>query len=554
VCSLDPLAAARECLARHFGYPEFRAPQARVIEAVLAGKDVLAVLPTGGGKSICFQVPALLSPGVTLVISPLISLMQDQVSAACARGLPAGAMNSSLSAREQRALLDQAAAGRLKLLYTSPERLRRLSRELEERGVRPSRLAVDEAHCISEWGHDFRPAYRALRRYRAALGWPPAVALTGSATPDVRRDIARCVGLGTGRSLVSVVGSFDRPNLWFGVVPVRSEAARMSALLALLRREAALSIVYAPTRGLVEELARVLLESGFRARAYHAGLDTASRKEVLGGFLRDDIGVVVATCAFGMGIDKPNVRLVVHWTLPATPESYYQEAGRAGRDGDFARCVLLYRPGDAAMPLRQLEVTFPDEALAERVWSGKTSPDRLPRNVRDALDRLRGELRPDLGRVDWRPVRRRREAARARVAVVDHYAADRRCRRAALLAYFGESKARCTGCDVCGRNGPAPVRDRDAERRLARLRVALSHTRALWGGCVLDPEALRRVAVEVPAGAAELAAIPGVGPIVAARYSRTILAALGRLEAPAAEPAPPCGSPAGRDRGADPGR
>jgi ATP-dependent DNA helicase RecQ len=327
----------------------------------------------------------------------------------------------------------------------------------------------------------------------------------------------------------------------------------MSALLALLRREAALSIVYAPTRGLVEELARVLLESGFRARAYHAGLDTASRKEVLGGFLRDDIGVVVATCAFGMGIDKPNVRLVVHWTLPATPESYYQEAGRAGRDGDFARCVLLYRPGDAAMPLRQLEVTFPDEALAERVWSGKTSPDRLPRNVRDALDRLRGELRPDLGRVDWRPVRRRREAARARVAVVDHYAADRRCRRAALLAYFGESKARCTGCDVCGRNAPAPVRDRDAERRLARLRVALSHTRALWGGCVLDPEALRRVAVEVPAGAAELAAIPGVGPIVAARYSRTILAALGRLEAPAAEPAPPCGSPAGRDRGADPG-
>jgi RecQ family ATP-dependent DNA helicase len=527
VSAKDPLAAAREYLARHFGYPEFRAPQARVIEAVLAGKDVLAVLPTGGGKSICFQVPALLSSGVTLVISPLISLMQDQVSAACARGLPAGAMNSSLSAREQRALLDQVAAGRLKLLYTSPERLRRLSRELEERGVRPSRLAVDEAHCISEWGHDFRPAYRSLRRYRSALGWPPAVALTGSATPEVRRDIARCVGLGTGRSLVSVVGSFDRPNLWFGVVHVRSEAARMSALLALLRREAALSIVYAPTRGLVEELTRVLRESGFRARAYHAGLDGATRREVLDGFLRDDIGVVVATCAFGMGIDKPNVRLVVHWTLPATPESYYQEAGRAGRDGAFARCVLLYRPGDAAMPLRQLEVTFPDEALAERVWSGVTSPDRLPRSLRDALERLQGELRPGRGPVNWKPVRRRREAARARVEVVDRYAVDRRCRRSALLAYFGEAKARCTGCDVCGRIAPAPVRDPEAERRLARLRVALSHTRALWGGCVLDPETLRRVAVEVPAGEAELAAIQGVGPIVAARYSRTILGALG---------------------------
>jgi ATP-dependent DNA helicase RecQ len=527
VPALDPLAAARECLVRHFGYPEFRAPQARVIQAVLAGKDVLAVLPTGGGKSICFQIPALLASGVTLVISPLISLMQDQVSAAGARGLPAGAMNSSLSAREQRALLDEVEAGRLKLLYTSPERLRRLSRELDERGIRPSRLAVDEAHCISEWGHDFRPAYRALRRYRAALGWPPAVALTGSATPEVRRDIARCVGLGTGRGLVSVVGSFDRPNLWFGVVRVRSEAARMAALLALLRREAALSIVYAPTRGLVEELARVLCESGFRARAYHAGLDGATRRDVLGGFLRDDIGVVVATCAFGMGIDKPNVRLVVHWTLPATPESYYQEAGRAGRDGDFARCVLLYRPGDAAVPLRQLEVTFPDEALAERVWSGETPLDRIPRNVRDALERLRGELQPGRGLVNWKPVRRRREAARARVEVVDHYAADQRCRRSALLAYFGESKTRCTGCDICGRSAPAPVRDAGAERRLTRLRLALSHTRALWGGCVLDPETLRRVAVEVPAGEAELAAVPGVGPIVAARYSRTILAALG---------------------------
>jgi RecQ family ATP-dependent DNA helicase len=527
------LAPARECLARHFGYPDFRAPQARVIEAVVAGKDVLAVLPTGGGKSICFQVPALLASGVTLVISPLISLMQDQVSAACARGLPAGALNSSLSVREQRALLDRVAAGQIKLLYTSPERLRRLSRELDERGVRPSRLAVDEAHCISEWGHDFRPAYRALRRYRAALGWPQAVALTGSATPEVRRDITRCVGLGSGRSLVSVVGSFDRPNLWFGVVRVQSESARMSALLALLRREAALSIVYAPTRGLVEELARVLIESGFRARPYHAGLDGAMRKDVLGGFLRDEIGVVVATCAFGMGIDKPNVRLVVHWTLPATPESYYQEAGRAGRDGAFARCVLLYRPGDAAMPLRQLEVTFPDEALAERIWSGETSPDRIPRNVRDALERLHGELRPDRGSVDWRPVRRRRDAARARIDVVDRYALDRRCRRSALLAYFGETRARCAGCDVCGERGPAPVRDPAADRRLARLRIALSHTRALWGGCVLDPETLRRVAVEAPGTEAGLAAVPGVGPVVASRYSRTILAAL-ELESRAA--------------------
>ncbi len=520
------LAPARASLLHHFGYEDFRPLQTRVVRALEQGSDVLAVLPTGAGKSICFQVPAMLRREPTIVISPLISLMQDQVAAATARGIPAAAMNSTLSSRAQRDLMQQVARGEVRLLYTSPERLGRLTNDLAARGVRPGLLAVDEAHCISEWGTDFRPAYRTLRRLRARLGWPQVIALTGSATPAVRRDISRALGLGRGRGVQLVLGSFDRRNLWFGVACVRDERERLRALIASLRLQDELAIVYAPTRNLVEELARVLGNAGFRAAPYHAGLSAAARREVLSRFLTNELGVVVATCAFGMGIDKPNVRLVVHWILPPTPEAYYQEAGRAGRDGGLARCILLSRPGDSVLPRRQLDITFPPERLAEQVWSGHADPARLPANLRTSLERLHRELRPAPGRVDWEPIRQRRQQAEERIAVMERYAQARRCRRAELIGYFGERIARCSGCDVCSGAPSRALSRPDAERRLTRLRAALGHLGAPWGGCPLEPETLRRLAHQPPANAAELAAVEGVGRVLAGQFGRTILKAL----------------------------
>ncbi len=524
-----PLAPARARLRFHFGYEDFRPLQTRVVGALEQGSDVLAVLPTGAGKSICFQVPALLRSEPTVVVSPLISLMQDQVAAAVARGIPAATINSTLSPAAQRALLERVVEGTVRLLYTSPERLGRLAADLEERGLRPGLLAVDEAHCISEWGTDFRPAYRTLRKLRARLGWPQVIALTGSATPAVRRDVSRALGLGQGRPVSQVLGSFDRRNLWFGVARVRDERERLRALIATLTLQDALAIVYAPTRNLVEELARVLGNAGFCAAPYHAGLTPATRREVLTRFLGDQLGVVVATCAFGMGIDKPNVRLVVHWALPPTPEAYYQEAGRAGRDGGLARCILLYREGDAGLPRRQLEVTFPPEPLAEEVWNGRKDPSRLPANVRASLDRLHRELRPDRHRLEWGPVRRRKRQAEERIGVMEHYAKDRSCRRAALIGYFGEDIARCTGCDVCSGAPTRPMPRPGAERRLSRLRTALGHVHAPCGGCPLEPETLRRLANQTPATESELAAVEGVGRVIARRFGRTILLALNEI-------------------------
>ena len=517
-------------LQHHFGYRELRPLQARVVAALEEGRDVLAVLPTGAGKSICFQIPALLRSAPTIVVSPLISLMQDQVAAARARGLPAAALNSSLSAQAQRDALERVCSGEDRLVYTSPERLPRLAAELTRRGIRPALLAVDEAHCISEWGSDFRPAYRSLRKTRAALGWPQAIALTGSATLAVRGELSRAIGLGRARGQSTILGSFDRRNLWFGVARVSSERERLNALIEALRWQQALAIVYAPTRSLVEALTRVLREAGFQAAAYHAGLGSKARRETLEQFLTDRLGVVVATCAFGMGIDKPNVRLVVHWTLPATPEAYYQEAGRAGRDGGLARCLLLYRGGDAELHRRQLEVTFPPERLAARVWRGETSAGRVPANVRASLERLARELRPERGEPDWGPVRVRKQAALQRIEVMDAYARGASCRRRALIGYFGERLARCSGCDVCSRTPPRPVSDPEADRRLGRLRLALGHVAFPWGGCALEPEVLRRLAVNPPGTAGELTAIEGVGGAVVDRFGRTILQALSGAE------------------------
>jgi ATP-dependent DNA helicase RecQ len=518
------MGEARLLLQHYFGYQEFRPAQRPVLESIFEGRDTLAILPTGGGKSICFQIPAMVLGGLTVVVSPLISLMQDQVEAAHARGLPAACLNSNLGAAEQRAVRLALDDGSLRLLYVSPERLERLSAELAESHVRPRLFVVDEAHCISEWGHDFRPSYRKLSRARFRLGSPQTVALTGSATPEVRSEIVSSLRLR--HDCARHLGSFNRPNLWFGAVAVSSERERLRALLALVRGDDALAIVYAPTRSSTEAVARALTNAGHRAAPYHAGLTKSRRAATLDDFLRDRIDIVVATCAFGMGIDKPNVRLVVHWTAPPTPEAYYQEAGRAGRDGEFARCVLLWRKSDTDLHRRQLDVTFPPRRLLERVWSGPKGQIGVPRNVLESAERLRRELRPERGPVDWRPVVNRRHRAEGRIRAVEDYARSSGCRRARLVGYFGEELKHCSGCDQCGKRRPAPPTQPDVAERLTRLRGALATHKTMWGGCPLEPDVLLRLARNPSQSIESLAGVPGVGVAIAERLGGTILRAL----------------------------
>lgn len=524
------LADARRLLHRHFGFATFRPAQREVVQSVLTGRDVLAVLPTGAGKSACFQVPALALDGLTVVVSPLVSLMDDQVAAARARGIPAASLHSAVAAPDREAALGALRERALRLLYLSPERLGRTAVELRRVGGAPALLAVDEAHCISEWGDDFRPSYRALRRARYLLGDPPTVALTGSATPAVRRDIIDSLGLGragaTQRPVAVHVGSFDRANLWFGALRVRNDRERLDRVADLLRAGDGLSLVYAPTRRVTERLAAAIRRMGFRSACYHAGLEAGQRSAVLAAFLGDRLDVVVATCAFGMGIDKPDVRLVVHWVAPPTPESYYQEAGRAGRDGRRSRCVVLWHPDDGVIHRRQLDVTFPDARLVEAAWHDPARLRRLPNGVAASVERLRHELRPDRGPVDWAAVRVRRRRAEARLEVMRAYLETRGCRRARLLAYFGEIGVRCSGCDRCGGSFIAARLPAAAAGRLARLREAVGSRRGAWGGELFEPETLVRLALHPPADGAALAAVPGVGPLLAEQLGATLLDAL----------------------------
>ena len=360
------LADARRALRDRFGYEGFRPGQERAVEAVLEGLDTLVVLPTGGGKSLCYQVPALLLPGLTVVVSPLISLMKDQVDALAARGLPATYLNSTLSGSEIAARLGRVLRGEVKLLYVAPERfdVGSLADRLREVGV--SLLAVDEAHCISEWGHDFRPSYLRIAQVRERLGWPRVVALTATATPHVRTDIARQLRLENQRTVIT---GFDRRNLRYHVVPTRTDPDKDEALVDILRRHVGLAVVYASTRRAVERIADTLNRSAVPAVGYHAGLDDAHRHDVQDRFMREDVRVIVATSAFGMGIDKPNVRLVVHYTMPGTLEAYYQEAGRAGRDGLDGDCFLLHAFQDRFTHEFFLKSAQPERALVEEVYA-----------------------------------------------------------------------------------------------------------------------------------------------------------------------------------------
>jgi ATP-dependent DNA helicase RecQ len=350
MCSVG-LERARLILQERFGLERFRIHQLKVLGPLLSGRNVLAVLPTGAGKSLCYQVPALLGTGLTLVISPLISLMQDQVGALRRRGIAAAYLNGQLDADQRRIILD-AATGEdrsLALLYCAPERLASLSRRLVATATPITLLAVDEAHCITEWGNEFRPVYRRLGVFRSFLGRPPTIALTGSATPAARQDIIHVLRMPDAEVVVT---SFDRRNLRFGVQRVRDDRERFAIIRARVRDApgggGGASLIYTPTRRLTELVTRALLRTSVRAAPYHAGLSAAVRRRVLRAFLADQVRVIVATSAFGMGIDKPDVRQVLHWGPPHTLEAYYQEAGRAGRDGGPSECLILWRPEDLA--------------------------------------------------------------------------------------------------------------------------------------------------------------------------------------------------------------
>jgi ATP-dependent DNA helicase RecQ len=359
------LDEARAALRARFGFPDFRPGQERAVSAVLEGRDTLVVLPTGGGKSVCYQVPAMVLPGLTVVVSPLISLMKDQVDALTARGIPATFVNSTLSSGEVSERMTRVSRGEVKLLYLAPERfdVGTAAERLREVGV--SLLAIDEAHCISEWGHDFRPSYLRIAQVRERLGWPQAVALTATATPHVRQDIARQLRLEQPETIIT---GFDRQNLRYHVVPTRTEADKEAALADVLRRHEGVAIVYAATRRNVEKIAQKLERAGIAAAAYHAGLDDAHRHEVQDAFMSESVRAIVATNAFGMGIDKPNVRLVVHHAMPGTLEAYYQEAGRAGRDGQPAEVYLLHAFPDRFTHEFFIKGAYPERSLVERVY------------------------------------------------------------------------------------------------------------------------------------------------------------------------------------------
>ncbi|MDE2491323.1 MAG: ATP-dependent DNA helicase RecQ [Elusimicrobia bacterium] len=497
-----------QVLKEVFGYPTFRPGQREVIEAVLAGRDCVGVMPTGAGKSLTYQIPARVLGGATLVVSPLISLMKDQVDAAASVGLKATFLNSSLTPDERRARVEGLRRGEYELVYAAPEGLE-AGAGAALAGSRLALIAVDEAHCISQWGHDFRPAYRNLKGLKDRFG-APILALTATATPHVTQDIVAQLAM---KDPLSVRGSFFRPNLRLSAyLKTGAKAAprpgtvadTREALLRLVRARAGESgIVYCLSRRSVESVAEFLSSRGVKALAYHAGMESDARERVQDSFKRDDADVIVATVAFGMGIDKPDVRYVIHRDMPRSIEAYAQEIGRAGRDGAPSDCVLLYSWADVI-----------------------------------GYERLTGHLEPALA--DWH---------RGRAREMFRLAERRACRHQALSRALGEEIAPCgASCDVCAGLDPvgsapavamqraafgaraaepaAPSSGSPLFLRLKALRKKLADARRVPAYMVFNDATLMAMAERRPADEDAMRRIPGVGPKKWADYGEIFLAAL----------------------------
>ena len=520
-----------DTLRHYFGHESFRAGQETMVDALLGGRDALGVMPTGAGKSMCYQVPALMLPGITLVISPLISLMADQVAALRSAGVPAAYLNSALTPRQMDIALERAYQGQYKIIYVAPERLETASFLHFAQSVEISMVAVDEAHCVSQWGQDFRPVYLRIADFVDALPRRPVMgAFTATATRRVREDIIRQLRL---IDPAGVTTGFDRPNLYFEVVrPKHRDPALMQVLAG---RQGQSGIVYCSTRKQVEKVCDMLCASGFAASRYHAGLSDEERKRNQEDFQYDRVQVMVATNAFGMGIDKSNVRYVIHYNMPRSMEAYYQEAGRAGRDGEPGECILLYMAQDIVTAKWMINNGDPNPALSAAEQA----------EVR----------RQDLQRLQ---------------SMID-YCTREHCLRTYILRYFGETgTGDCGDCGHCtgGRYGEAATADRPARTRrtaamagvdqapvdsalfekLRMVRTALAKVWHVPPYVICSDAALTSMCRVRPVTPEMMLQVSGMGEVKTARYGEAFMSVIRRQEGgvrrttkpdrPAASPSP----------------
>lgn len=514
---------ARETLQGAFGFEEFLEGQEEIVKQILASRDGLVVMPTGGGKSLCYQLPALCMEGVTIVVSPLIALMKDQVDALVEKGVAATLINSTLSHSQQRERIERMRAGEYKLVYVAPERFRAEGFVAAMREVKVALFAIDEAHCLSQWGHDFRPDYLRLGQAREALGRPQCVALTATATPVVREDIVKVLGL---EESFEIVTGFARANLSFNITPVETKAAKFRRTREVLE-EHRTGIVYCATRKRVEEVAETLHSWGVKCIGYHGGMTEEEREDMQNRFIRREVDVAVATNAFGMGIDRSDVRFVIHFEVPGSVEAYYQEAGRAGRDGEAAHCELLWNYADTRTQEFFLEGSNPGYGTICQVYHFLQGEADGAREVHASLEEITAAVEVKNGmsvsssiavlgrggyleRFDVPGQRRRgtrlcgpqveasgleidREALeekerrdRQKLQAMIELCYGTRCRQLAILEYFGEEEpGECGTCDMCrsdyGTDRRAPIGEEDLVVRKALSGVARMSRRTSRG-------------------------------------------------------------------------